>query len=143
MIYDRELSKSVSLSKVLDEFLDDNTSPEIIIQWLSDYEDEFPEIIKHSRLYLRMFQLDFFFRCMQPQIDWLFIHLKKVPARVAAYLAWQICKSESQVADAVKFRFRREFDWILEYGPKHHPYNSFLSKSIYNFDQMFFQSCKT
>lgn len=142
MIYDSSLSREASLSEVLDEFLTSETSPEIVVQWLSQYEDDFAEIIKSSRCYQRMFQLDWFFRCKQPQIDWLLSHMKKVPTKTAAYFAWQICKAESQVADNLKYRFRGEFEWIFSYGPKHHPYNSFLSKSIVPFDMMFFKAAK-
>ena len=143
MTFDETISSDVCLSQVLGAFLLEDEKPEVIVEFLKQHDDSFKDIVRDSCCFAKMFQLDWLFKCHEPEIEFSVSHLKKIPLKVAAYFAWQICKSESKVSDRLKYRLRNELSWILGSKSLHHPYGrSMIGKSSAVLDQWFFNVAK-
>lgn len=63
MIYNQNISDDVSLSQILDEFIESNESPRVILTFLKQHDSNLTDIIKYSTLVNRLFALDFIKRC--------------------------------------------------------------------------------
>ena len=74
MIYNQNISDDVSLSQILDEFIESNESPRVILNFLKQYESNLIDIIKYSTLSNRLFALDFIKRCSLTDLS-IFIKL--------------------------------------------------------------------
>ena len=136
MLYDEAYSFDVSLSEILDEFLYDDTCPEIVLNFLSNYPDKINEIFNHSACYKRIFQADFYFRCTAETRKELLSLCKKVKPIEYAYLCWQLCSKyfsdkltfdeKSQVKDLLKNVLSTNFP---------HPYANRHETYIKDFDE--------
>ena len=120
--YNFDISKTYSLSRILDEMFYEGTQYDTIVAFLTMHNDEFDEIFKNSACIDRVFQLDFVLNLKKDSQEWILSKLKKVPITIASYLAWQICSSTSSVADSLKYKFRKNFDWIYKSNIRH-PYS--------------------
>lgn len=139
--FDEKLSNDVSLSKILDAFIVQNERPDIIMSFLDTYNDSFKSIIAYSLHWTRLFQLDFLLKCNDKGVDFLLKKLKSVPGSIAAYCCWQICKSESGSSQRMKFKFKKEMDWILSSFKTRHPYSTIAAKSVAQVDAKLFKAC--
>lgn len=90
MLYDETYSFDVSLSEILDEFLHDDTPPDIILNFLSNYYDEIDQIFKNSICYKQIFQVDFYLRCNRTVRNELFKLMEHVKPQEYSYLCWQL-----------------------------------------------------
>jgi len=132
MTFDERLSESVSLSKILDCFIEDRESPDIILSFLKEHECYIKDIIDCSECSARLFSLDFIKRCSFPQM----IEVRKFFEKFeddTSYLVWQILQSD--MPNNTKRFFRSYLSMIK---PKKHPYAGKLS-SVYiqTFDKIF------
>ena len=91
MLYDEEYSFDVSLSEILDEFIYDNTSPDIILNFLSKYKRSLAEVFRNSACYKRIFQIDFYLNCSSETKDVYWKIVKASPKECGAYICWQMC----------------------------------------------------
>ena len=128
MNYDFSLSENVSLSRILDQLINDNESPEVIINFLKMHDNDFKDIIAKSFCWKRIFQLDFIFECNDACIDYIVSKLTCISTNVAMYLVWQVCKTETELPKYVKDKFRTYTLHLNGYNMKFSsPYSSIVS----------------
>jgi len=133
MVYDQDISDTVSVSEVLDCFLIDNSSPSVIIKTLQKYSDiELRDIFFNSTCYIRMFDLHFISLCGYDEKRFLYSQLKNIDDKVADYFVWQVLKSN--LDDMTKNIFRHH----LQHCRNRHPYHGFIGRNLQAFDLMFF-----
>ena len=142
MIIDDSTGCDVNVSAILDEFLIDGTSSDVVIQFLSQHEDNLSEVWRYSDCYEKIFQIDYFLNSSHDVQEWIFKHLKKVPMKDAATFCWQCCSSLSFISEYTKNRIHREFNWILKNTKVKHPYSNSCESFIKNFDMWIFESLK-
>lgn len=132
MIFDEKISETISLSRILDSFIEDDESPEVICNFLLQYYNDCFDILYNSNLSNRIFQIDFIVKCNQKEIDFIcdLIEDNKVESSVWLVLCWQILRSN--IDNRIKYRF------------KNFPKNAVLShvycrgsKHIQEFDSIF------
>ena len=143
MNYDFSLSENVSLSRILDQLINDNESPEVIINFLKMHDNDFKDIIAKSFCWKRIFQLDFIFECNDACIDYIVSKLTCISANVAMYLVWQVCKTETELPKYVKDKFRTYTLHLNGYDMKFSsPYSSINGKMVWHYyDIVFFDAC--
>ena len=143
MNYDFSLSENVSLSRILDQLINDNESPEVIINFLKMHDNDFKDIIAKSFCWKRIFQLDFIFECNDACIDYIVSKLTCISANVAMYLVWQACKKETELLKYVKDKFRTYTLHLNGYDMNFSsPYSSINGKMVWNhYDAAFFDAC--
>lgn len=144
MNYDFNLSDNVSLSRILDQLINDNESPEVIINFLKMHDNDFKDIIAKSFCWKRIFQLDFIFECNDASIDYIIGKLTCISNEVAMYLVWQICKNETELPKYVKDKVRTyAFIHLNGYDRNFSsPYSSINGKIVgQQYDAVFFDAC--
>ena len=143
MNYDFSLSENVSLSRILDQLINDNESPEVIINFLKMHDNDFKDIIAKSFCWKRIFQLDFIFECNDACIDYIVSKLTCISTNVAMYLVWQVCKTETELPKYVKDKFRTYTLHLNGYDMKFSsPYSSINGKMVWHYyDIVFFDAC--
>lgn len=104
--------------------------------------DELNDIIANSDCIARVFQLDFLLALDEIGQKWILDRLTKIPMRLAANLAWQVCASNSGVADRLKYKFRDVFNWVLKSTQLRHPYTKTTAKDSRPFDEALFYAAK-
>lgn len=143
MNYDFSLSENVSLSRILDQLINDNESPEVIINFLKMHDNDFKDIIAKSFCWKRIFQLDFIFECNDACIDYIVSKLTCISNKVAMYLVWQVCKNETELPKYVKDKVRTYVSITNGYDMNFSsPYSSINGKIVWhNYDSVFFDAC--
>ena len=144
MNYDFSLSENVSLSRILDQLINDNESPEVIINFLKLHDNDFKDIIAKSFCWKRIFQLDFIFECNDACIDYIVSKLTYISTNVAMYLVWQVCKKETELPKYVKDKVRTyAFIHLNGYDMNFSsPYSSIDGKIVeHSYDAAFFDAC--
>lgn len=71
MTFDEKISETISLSRILDSFLEDEENPEVICNFLSQHYNDCFDILYNSNLSNRIFQIDYIVRCNQSQLDFI------------------------------------------------------------------------
>ena len=144
MNYDFSLSENVSLSRILDQLINDNEPPEVIINFLKMHDNDFKDIIAKSFCWKRIFQLDFIFECNDACIDYVVSKLTCISNKVAMYLVWQVCKNETELPKYVKDKVRTyAFIHLNGYDRNFSsPYSSIDAKMVWHhYDAAFFDAC--
>ena len=143
MNYDFSLSENVSLYRILDQLINDNESPEVIINFLKMHDNDFEDIIAKSFCWKRIFQLDFIFECNAVCIDYIVSKLTCISNKAAMYLVWQVCKNETELPKYVKDKFRTYTLHLNGYGRNFSsPYSSIDGKIVeHSYDAAFFDAC--
>ena len=144
MNYDFSLSENVSLSRILDQLINDNESPEVIINFLKMHDNDFKDIIAKSFCWKRIFQLDFIFECNDACIDYIVSKLTCIGNKAAMYLVWQVCKNETKLPKYVKDKVRTyAFIHLNRYDRNFSsPYSSIDGKIVeHHYDAAFFDAC--
>ena len=144
MNYDFSLSENVSLSRILDQLINDNEPPEVIINFLKMHDNDFKDIIAKSFCWKRIFQLDFIFECNDACIDYIVSKLTCISNKVAMYLVWQVCKNETELPKYVKDKVRTyAFIHLNGYDRNFSsPYSSINGKIVeHHYDAAFFDAC--
>ncbi len=141
--FDQSISSNFSLARILDEMFYSETEPSSIIAFLDMYsDDEFKDIVANSDCIARVFQLDFLLALDAASQEWILSKLTKIPMRLAAHLAWQVCASSSGTADRLKYKFRATFNWVLKSAQLRHPYSKTSAKDSRPFDDVMFHAAK-
>ena len=145
-LLDSDYSSDVSLSRILDKFIDDEEQPETILAFLHLHENDIDAIIGSSILGARLFQLDFALKCnLEKIIDLLNIIKKSKSSWMSsygAYLCWQILRSKSEKSDMFKTALRSEFNKIITSRPHlRHPYRYGCAHHVELFDDMISLYC--
>ena len=143
MNYDFSLSENVSLSRILDQLINDNESPEVIINFLKMHDNDFEDIIAKSFCWKRIFQLDFIFECNDACIDYIVSKLTCISNKVAMYLVWQVCKSETELSRTIKNKFKAYTASLSNSDRKFSfPYAHSVGKCVEKtYDMIFFDAC--
>lgn len=144
MNYDFSLSENVSLSRILDQLINDNEPPEVIINFLKMHDNDFKDIIAKSFCWKRIFQLDFIFECNDACIDYIVSKLTCIGNKAAMYLVWQVCKTETELPKYVKDKVRTyAFIHLNGYDRNFSsPYSSINGKIVgQQYDAAFFDAC--
>lgn len=141
--FDQNISSNFSLARILDEMFYSGTEPASIIAFLNMYDDYvLKDMIVNSDCISRVFQLDFLLALDDTGQKWIFDKLAKVPMRLAAHLAWQVCASNSGVVDRLKYKFRNVFKWVLKSIQLRHPYSKTSAQDSRPFDEVLFHAAK-
>lgn len=141
--FDQNISSNFSLARILDELFYSGTEPASIIAFLNMYDDDvLKDMVVNSDCISRVFQLDFLLALDDANQKWILDKLTKVPMRLAAHLAWQVCASNSSVADRLKYKFRNVFKWVLKSAPLRHPYSKTSAQDSRPFDEVLFHAAK-
>lgn len=143
MIYNQNISDDVSLSQILDEFIESNESPRVILTFLKQHDSNLTDIIKYSTLVNRIFALDFIKRCSLTDLSNFIKLLENIfenysqlgffDHRVISNMFYQISHSN---LDRYTINI---FKKINVYNLKRlhaHPYK-FSNKKIQEFDRIF------
>ena len=139
--FDQHISDKFSLARILDELFYERTSPQEIFSFLQMYgDDSLKDFCLNSDCFGRIFQLDFLLELDKYGQEWIVEHLKKIPMRLAAGLAWQVCASNSGAADMLKYKFRKSFDWVLKAAKLRHPYATTRAKDSRPIDAIIFKA---
>ena len=143
MNYDFSLSENVSLSRILDQLINDNESPEVIINFLKMHDNDFKDIIAKSFCWKRIFQLDFIFECNDACIDYIVSKLTCISNKVAMYLVWQVCKFETELSRTIKNKFKAYTASLSNSDRKFSfPYAHSVGKCVEKtYDMIFFDAC--
>lgn len=137
MLFDEKISETVSLSKVLDYFIEENESPSVILDFLKKYEQDLDDILPCSRLCLRIFSLDFVTRCSGEDINKIYRIIADgyVNTKIAFYLCWQIL--HSNISENIKNVFR---SFVNSHNTKrtsiYHPYTGFIGAEAERYDSI-------
>ena len=138
MLIDYDISTDADVSSILDQFLIDNTSSDIVVEFLSKYEDDLAKVWRYSDCYEKMFQFDYWKSSSSSAKKWIAEHLKKIPVSSAAILCWQICFKSSPCMTSEKKSYKNAFDWILGKTEVSHPYSKSCEAFIRPFDEWIF-----
>lgn len=136
-VFDSKLSKTVSLSAILDSFIEDNEQPTTIIAFLKQYEEYLKDIINNSAYADNIFQSTFVNRCYPSEALFIFDHVQDVDPLTIANCLWQLIEENSQYKqDAIKAlrKVRIEHSDIITISD-YHPYSGFggnILKSVDN-----------
>lgn len=143
MIYNQNISDDVSLSQILDEFIESNESPRVILTFLKQYKSNLIDIIKYSSLSNRLFALDFIKKCSLTDLSNFTKLLENIfenhnqlgffDHKVISNMFYQILQSN---LDRYTINIFRK---ICVYNLKRlhaHPYN-YSNKKIQEFDRIF------
>jgi hypothetical protein len=143
MIYNQNISDDVSLSQILDEFIESNESPRVILTFLKQYDSELIDIIKYSTLVNRLFVLDFIKRCSLTDlsnftklIENIFENYNQLgffDHKVISNMFYQISQSN---LDRYTINLFRKFNIDNLMKLHRHPYK-FSNKKIQAFDRIF------
>lgn len=129
MTFDNKISENISLSKILDCFLEENENPKIIISFLEDHEKNISDILMYSDLSGRLLSIDFISKCSFIDLQKYYRLLKNVHID---FLIWQIL--QSNLSERVKNLFRPLL--INNYNVRH-PYSHSNTNTIQLFDKLF------
>ena len=126
-VFDSKLSKTVSLSAILDSFIEDNEQPTTIIAFLRQYEEYLKDIINNSVYADNIFQSTFVNRCYPSEVEFIFKHAKDIDINTISHCLWQLIEENSQYKkDAINalqsVRLAYSDDIALA---SMHPYNGF------------------
>jgi len=108
MIYDEQLSDDVSLSRILDAFIEAEDSPEIVVQFLKQYDSDFKDIAARSLYIDRIYCSDYLRKCSWTEAEYFLSHLEDVDKLSAMYCAWQclmLAASKPEFAYLKKYAF--------------------------------------
>jgi hypothetical protein len=136
MTFDEKISLDVSLSKILDEFLETKEHPGTILNFLDMYPNEITDIFKMSDLYQRIFALDFIKECSIEQCKRfvnIFIRINSNFWTETMYLSWQVLRSN--IGEDYKNIFRNITQNNMRRNVSH-PYKR-CSIIISEFDELF------
>jgi len=120
MVFDEEISTTVSLSQILDCFLEDGENPSTIFSFLEMHENEIEDIVKFSCLSPRMFSLDFIKKCSRQELLSLVKLIEKYDmGDEGDCLIWQVfcCKDISNDIKTMFSKSQKELKYRRE-----HPY---------------------
>ena len=145
MVFDDEYSDSVSLSRILDYFIEDGEKSSIILDFLSKYNtDEILDIFKNSRCVPRILCLDFANRCSETEYERILGIVKDVTKRIDRfdkdsmrmylYFLWQLLGSG--LSDSRK-KLARD---VLKDVPcfEKHPYRGSMGGIVSQYDSVIF-----
>lgn len=136
MIFDNKISNTVSLSKILDVFIQEDEKSEVILNFLESYDNDIDRILEYSDLYYRLFCLDFIKRCSYNECERLFsmfIKILRYYSDDIIYLIWQVL--QSNIDNNIKNIFRKLLYNHMDSSYKH-PYR-YAPKIIKSFDKLF------
>ena len=89
-VYDCSISDDISLSRILDAFIEEGESSSTIVKFLKAHEDCFRDIAARSLLIDRVFCSLYLKDCSAQDALWLLDHLDCIDMQQACYCAWQI-----------------------------------------------------
>ena len=137
MVFDENISDSISLSRVLDHFIVSGEDPETILNFLSMYKDRLDEIIRYSDTSPRLLSYGFVQKCSISQIKKFAGVLNssftksalEVAVLVHQIMAWGIPTERNLFKDVRKS--------LLEVANIKHPHSGTLGEGYLEFDQEF------
>lgn len=136
-----------SASRILDQMFYDGTSPDVVVTYLQQSaksKEEMQKLFDNSDCFSRIFQLDFVLNLNSAMQDWVIEQFPLVSIDLAMNLCWQVCSSQSYVADRMKYKFHKIFE-SKNFQAKsiRHPYSSKLSRNGKALDIKLFELVKT
>lgn len=133
-------SRYVNPSQVLDYMVSEFDDPNVAVDWLKDAVDV-NVVVANSLCWRRMFQLDFFLKLSQKNMDWILLAAGKVaPAFVKASFAWQVLASKSPEAKFSAY-YRARLCNVVESSGLRHPYAFGHGKYIQHMDEEISMQC--
>lgn len=117
MVYDEQLSDDVSLSRILDAFIESGETPAIIVQFLKRYDSDFKDIATRSLYIDRIYCSDYLRKCSWSEAEYFLSHLEDIDKLSAMYCAWQ-CLMLAASKPEFSFLKKHSFDFV------HNPDNS-------------------
>lgn len=122
MTFDEKISETIPLSRILDSFIEDDESPEVICTFLEQHYDDCFDILYNSNLSNRIFQIDFIVKCHQKEVDFIHRVIENCKAETSVWLVlcWQILSSN--LDKRIKHRFNlknKELSHVYTRGSKH------------------------
>ena len=137
MVFDDRISTTVSMSRILDVFLEDNEKPSTILYFLKEHEDRFLDIVKFSDHSPRLFSLDFLGRCNPVERNLLESLLPEENAgneEIDRFI-WSIFFCNG-VPNNIKKIFGKHLDRLRDRGMAVHPHSGRIGKSIREIDKV-------
>ena len=135
MVYDNQLSDDVSLSRILDTFIESGESPTIIVQFLKKYDDDFKDIAARSLYIERIYCSDYLRKCKLLEAEYFLSHLDDIDSISAMYCAWQ-CLMLAAAKPEFSFLKKYTFDFVhkQENGGIRHPHAGYGYDDIKSID---------
>jgi hypothetical protein len=127
MIYDEKISMEVSLSKILDYFLESGEEPSSVVNFLNLYQTRIGEVYEHSHLFARIGRLDFASRLRHDELEWLLTMWLQKNSIYAARLVWQILCSD---ANGITKRLARKFVGEIRFPHPHTGYTGRIARIL-------------
>lgn len=98
--YDDDLSGEVSLSRVLDELIRTEESPEIVANFLKKYDCAFSDIAARSMLIGRVYFAGYLQKCKLSELEYFLSHLDSISPAAAERCLWQCLACKESFAGA-------------------------------------------
>lgn len=133
-------NRYVNPSQVLDYMLSEFDDPNVVVDWLKDAADV-EAVFANSLYWRRMFQLDFFLKLSQKNMDWILLAADKCACLVKAGLAWQVLASKSPEAKSAARVFSTRLRNAAETTGLRHPYAFGHGKYIQYMDEEISRQC--
>lgn len=133
-------SDYVSPSQILDCMLSESDDPNIVVSWLED-AGGLDAIFANSLCWRRMFQLDFFLKLSDKNMDWVLSAADGLAVSVKATLAWQVLASKSPAVQFAARRLGARLRGMVESSGLRHPYALGYGKYIQAADEAISRRC--
>lgn len=140
-VYDSSISDDVSLSRILDAFIEEGESSSTVVKFLKLHEDCFSDIAARSLLVDRVFCSHYLKDCSAQDALWLLEHLGCIDVQQACYCAWQILLdahiNKMNCPIVLAEMSRKAADFVRVAAPKNgvrHPHSSYGYSEVKMFD---------
>lgn len=138
MVYDEQLSNDVSLSRILDAFIESGETPTTIVRFLKQYDSDFNDIVARSLYIDRIYCSDYLRKCSWSEAEYFLSHLDDIDKLSAMYCAWQ-CLILAASKPEFSFLKKHSFDFV--HNPDNngirHPYAGYGYNNIKSIDTDF------
>lgn len=136
MVFDYKISTTISLSKTLDVFLEDNEKPSTILYFLKEHEDKFLDIVKFSDHSPRLFSIDFLRKCSlrEKKLFESFLSEDNINEEISLFI-WSIFCCNG-VPNDTKSIFKKHFDWLRDKAKLSHLHGGRTGRTIYEVDKV-------
>lgn len=135
MTFDSDISEDISLSRILDFFIEDNEDCSVIVNFLKKYDTDIKDILENSKYRHRIFSLDFIRKCSISETEALFDVMREgeVDVLMVTYCIWQILHSD--ISENIKKSAHAVLDSISACNYRH-PYHGAMGYEAMTYDAL-------